>query len=111
MAGSLATEEDATLAITEDAAAAIKGIVGSPGLPQGAGLRITQEQGREPDGKPRTDLRLSVVAGPEDGDEVLEAERIFIDPETANLLDDRLLDADVVDDEVRFSLDVQAESR
>jgi iron-sulfur cluster assembly protein len=79
-------------------------------MPEGAGLRITQEQGTEPDGKPRTDLRLSVVPGPEEGDEVLDAERIFIDPDAAELLDDRLLDADVVDDEVRFSLDVQAES-
>jgi iron-sulfur cluster assembly protein len=99
------------LAITEDAAAAIKGIVGSPGMPQGAGLRITQEMGREPDGKPRTDLRLSVVAAPEEGDQVLEAERIFIDPDAAELLDNRLLDANVVDDEVRFSLDMQAEAR
>ncbi len=99
------------LAITEDAAAAIKGIVGSPGLPEGAGLRITQELSTEADGRaPRTDLRLSVVAGPEEGDEVLEAERIFVDPEAAEFLDDKLLDADFVDDEVRFSLDIQAES-
>jgi hypothetical protein len=99
------------LAITEDAAAAIKGIVNSPGLPEGAGLRITQEVGTEPDGEtPRTDLRLSVVAGPEEGDEVLADERVFVDPGAAELLDDRLLDADIVDDEVRFSLDVQAES-
>jgi hypothetical protein len=99
------------LAITEDAAAAIKGIVGSPGLPDGAGLRITQEQNVESDGQtPRTDLRLSVVAAPEDGDQVLEAERVFVDPDAAELLADKLLDADVVDDEVRFSLDIQAES-
>jgi hypothetical protein len=99
------------LAITEDAAAAIKGIVGAPGLPEGAGLRITREQHVEADGEtPRTDLRLSVVAAPEEGDDVFEAERIFLDPEAAELLDDKLLDADVVDDEVRFSLDVQAES-
>ena len=99
------------LAITEDAAAAIKGIVGSPELPESAGLRITQEMSTEVDGQaPRTDLRLSVVAGPEEDDEVLEAERIFLDPEAAGFLDDKLLDADIVDDEVRFSLDVQAES-
>ncbi len=99
------------LAITEDAAAAIKGIVGSPGLPEGAGLRITQELNTEADSEtPRTDLRLSVVAGPQEGDEVLADERVFVDPEAAELLDDKLLDADVVDDEVRFSLDVQAES-
>ncbi len=99
------------LAITEDAAAAIKGIVGSPGLPEGAGLRITQELNTEADGEtPRIDLRLSVVAGPQEGDEVLADERVFVDPEAAELLDDKLLDADVVDDEVRFSLDLQAES-
>jgi iron-sulfur cluster assembly protein len=97
-------------AITEDAAAAIKGIVGSPGVPEGAGLRITREVNEEAGGEgQRTDLRLSVVAGPQEGDEVLEAERIFLDPDTARLLEDRLLDADVVDDEVRFRLDFQAE--
>ena len=99
-------------AITEDAAAAIKGIVGAPGLPEGAGLRITQEQHAEADGEARrTDLRLSVVAEPEEGDEVLADERIFLAPETASFLDDKLLDADIVDDEVQFSLDIQAETQ
>jgi iron-sulfur cluster assembly protein len=99
------------LCITEDAAAAINGIVSSAGLPEGAGLRITQELNTEAEDGPRTDLRLSVVAAPEEGDEVLQAERIFIDPGAADLLDDKLLDADVVDQEVQFSLDVQAEAR
>jgi iron-sulfur cluster assembly protein len=95
------------LAITEDAAAAIKGIVGAPGVPEGAGLRITQE--RHVEGE-RADLRLSVVAEPEEGDDVLADERIFVAPEAAKFLNDKLLDADIVDDEVRFSLDIQAES-
>ncbi len=98
------------LALTEDAAAAIRGIVGAPGLPETAGLRITQEVKTDADGEQRTDLRLSVVAAPEEGDEVLEHEKIFIDPEAASLLSNKLLDADFVDDEVRFSLDFQAES-
>jgi hypothetical protein len=62
-------------------------------------------------GEPRTDLRLSVVAGPQEGDEVLDDERVFIDPDAAELLDDKLLDADVLGEDVQFSLDVQAESR
>lgn len=99
------------LAISEDAAAAIRGIVGASGVPEGAGLRITREQITDESGKPRTDLRLSLVAAPEEGDEVLEAERVFVDPGAAELLDDKLLDADYVGDDVRFSLDVQAESR
>ena len=99
------------LAISEDAAAAIRGIVGAPGVPEGAGLRITREMNTDDSGEPRTDLRLSVVASPQEGDEVLEEERVFVDPDAIELLDDRLLDADVVGDDVRFSLDVQAESR
>ena len=99
------------LAISEDAAAAIRGIVGAPGVPEGGGLRITSEVNTDEGGEPRTDLRLSVVAAPQEGDEVLEEERVFVDPDAAELLDDKLLDADFVGDDVRFSLDVQAESR
>jgi len=99
------------LAISEDAASAIRGIVGAPGIPDGAGLRITREEVKDEGGAPRTDLRLSVVAGPEEGDEVLDEERVFVDPGATELLDDKLLDADVVGDDVRFTLDVQAESR
>jgi iron-sulfur cluster assembly protein len=98
------------LAITEDAAEAIKRIVGSSGFPAGAGLRITRELNTEGEGAPRTDLRLSVVAGPREGDEILEPEPIFLDPSAAQFLDDKLLDADVVDQDVQFRLDVQAET-
>ena len=98
------------LAITEDAAAAIDSIVASRGLPQGAGLRITQEVNTESEGKARTDLRLSPVESAEEGDVVLEGTQVFLEPETAEFLDNKLLDADVEGEEVRFSLDVQAES-
>ena len=99
------------LAISEDAATAIRGIVESEGVPEGAGLRITREESTDPAGNARTDLRLSVVAGPQEGDQVLEVERVFVDPACTDLLDDKLLDADVVDDDVQFSLDIQAEAR
>jgi iron-sulfur cluster assembly protein len=99
------------LAISEDAAAAIRGIVESEGVPDGAGLRITREESTDQAGNSRTDLRLSVVAAPQEGDEVLETERVFVDPDCIELLDDKLLDADYVDDDVRFSLDIQAETR
>lgn len=98
------------LAITEDAAAAIYSIVASSGLPEGAGLRITQELNTETEGAARTDLRLSLVESAEEGDEVLEGTQIFLEPEAADFLDNKLLDADVEGEEVSFSLDVQAES-
>jgi iron-sulfur cluster assembly protein len=99
------------LAITEDAATAIDSIVASSGLPEGAGLRITQEVNTRSGGEARTDLRLSVVESAEEGDEVLEDVRIFLQREAADFLDNKLLDADVEGDEVRFSLDIQAESQ
>jgi iron-sulfur cluster assembly protein len=99
------------LAITEDAATAIDSIVASSGLPQGAGLRITQELNPQSGQEGRTDLRLSVVESAEEGDEVLDDVQIFLEPEAADFLDDKLLDADVEGNEVRFSLDIQAESQ
>ena len=99
------------LAITEDAATAIDSIVASSGLPQGAGLRITQELNTQSGQEGRTDLRLSVVECAEEGDEVLEDVRIFLEPQAAALLHNRLLDADVEGDRVHFSLDIQAESQ
>lgn len=99
------------LAITEDAAAAIDSIVSRSGLPEGAGLRITHELNTQVEGEARTDLRLSMVEAAQENDQVLEDTHIFLDPKTAELLNDRLLDADMEDGEVRFSLDVQAEAR
>ena len=99
------------LAITEDAAAAVDSIVASSGLPEGAGLRITQELNTQSGEEARTDLRLSLVESAEDGDEVLEDVQIFLEPQAADFLDNKLLDADVEGDEVRFSLDIQAESQ
>ncbi len=97
-------------AITEDAATAIDSILVSSGLPEGAGLRITREVSTEGE-EARTDLRLSPVEAAEEGDQVLEDVRIFLTPEAADFLDDKLLDADVDEGDVRFSLDLQAESR
>ncbi len=99
------------LAVTEDAATAIDSILASSGLPDGAGLRITQEVNTQSGGDTRTDLRLAVVESAEEGDEVLEDVRIFLDPQAADFLDNKLLDADVEGEDVRFSLDVQAESQ
>ncbi len=99
------------LAITEDAAAAIDSIVASSGLPEGAGLRITQELNTQSGEEARTDLRLSLVESAEEGDEVLADVQIFLEPQAADFLDNKLLDADVEGDEVRFSLDIQAESQ
>ena len=92
------------LAVTENAASAVSGILASSELPAEAGLRITTEPVQAEEGVERTDLRLSVVEGPEESDQVIDEAPIFLEPEAAALLDDKLLDAEVVDDQVNFRL-------
>ncbi len=100
------------LAITEDAAAAIKGIVGARrDCRTGAGLRITQELNTETEER-REPTSACPWSSPRrratrcsSGEPDLRRAR-----DAAEFLDDKLLDADVVDEEVRFSLDVQAET-
>jgi iron-sulfur cluster assembly protein len=56
------------LTITDTAAEAIKGIVASPQVPEGAGLRIA----RRPDSPPVAAFEVSVAAVPAEEDEVVE---------------------------------------
>lgn len=99
------------LAITEDAATAIDSIVASSGLPEGAGLRITQEVNPQSGEEARPDFRLSPAKSAEEGDVVLEDVRIFIEPGAADFLDNKLLDADVEGDKVHFSFGIKAEAQ
>jgi hypothetical protein len=97
------------LAITPDAAQAISGIISTSELPEGAGLRITSEviavdAGEGESGETRTDLRLSLAERPQEGDQVAGGGQVFIEPGTAWMLDDKLLDAEVSGDEVQFGL-------
>ena len=67
-----------------------------------AGLRITR--GVAPDGQPG--LKLSVADAPESDDAVVAAENtpVFLDAEAAELLDDKVLDAQVEGGQVGFML-------
>lgn len=91
------------LAVSESAATAIGGIISSRDLPDGAGVRLAREPSGPADGD-GGGIRLDLVTQPEAGDEVLEDAQVFIEPETARLLDDKLLDAEVAGDEVRFAV-------
>jgi iron-sulfur cluster assembly protein len=95
------------LAVTEEAASAIDDILASPELPDEAGMRITAEFGVTDEGTPRTELRLAVVETPEANDQVVEDAPVFLEPEAAALLDDKVLDADVAGDQVQFDVKEQ----
>ena len=90
------------LALTENAVAAIRGIISSSPVPDG-GIRIATETGST---SSRTDLRMSLEEEPGPKDRVLSAAeaRIFLAPEADTLLDDQVLDADTSGERIRFSL-------
>jgi Fe-S cluster assembly iron-binding protein IscA len=94
------------LTLTRDAAEAVRAIaVASPEVPDDSGLRIRRrdQEGAEPG------LELTMVENPEADDAVVEAEgaRVFVDAELAPELDDKVLDAAVVGDQVQFTLSNQ----
>jgi hypothetical protein len=91
------------LAVSETAATAIDGILTSRDLPEGAGVRLSQETPADDDGGD-TGIRLDLVSEPIVGDEVIEDASVYVEPETARLLDDKVLDAEVNGDQVRFAV-------
>ena len=90
------------LTITQTAAEAVDSIVASAPGPDTAGLRISQHAGE--DGQPM--FALALVAEPEPTDHVLDGQgahaSVFIESQTADLLDDKVLDARVMDNQVGF---------
>lgn len=78
------------LTVTENAATAIRDITSQDAVPPGSGLRIFAEDGGNA-------LTLSLVAEPEDGDEVVDSAgaRLFLDRLAAQLLHDKELDVTV----------------
>jgi iron-sulfur cluster assembly protein len=96
------------LALTEDAVDAVKRLVeSSDETTDSSGLRMVAE----PVGL-RTNLQLSVVPLPAEDDQIIEEQgaRIFLEPEAAALLDDKVLDASVEQGQVAFTLADQGEA-
>jgi Fe-S cluster assembly iron-binding protein IscA len=93
------------LTLTDDAAQAIEEMLAAPGMPEGAGVRITAAV-------PSTDagaapgLQAGLAPAPEGSDEVIEeaGARVFVEDTVAGLLDDKFLDADASGDKVLFSI-------
>jgi iron-sulfur cluster assembly protein len=95
------------LALTDSAVEAVKALVeSSDDAVDTSGLRMVAEP--TPVG---TNLRLSVVSLPAEDDEVIEDQgaRVFLEPDAASLLDDKVLDASVDQGQLAFTLADQIE--
>jgi iron-sulfur cluster assembly protein len=90
------------LTLTSDAAAAVRTMAEvAPELPSDSGLRIHAE----PAGEGRLGVELTLVEGPDENDYVIEeaGARVFVEPEAALYLEDKILDATLAGDRVQFT--------
>jgi iron-sulfur cluster assembly protein len=97
----------ALLALTDSAVEAVKNILSSlDEVPETGGLRMVAERAGT-----QANFQLSVVPLPAEDDEVIEEKgaRVFLEPEAASLLEDKVLDASVEQDQVAFTIADQIE--
>jgi iron-sulfur cluster assembly protein len=78
------------LTLTDNAVTVIRDLTAQPEVPDGAGLRIATDPSAGA-------LMLAVAAQPAQHDQVVDESgaRIFLDPEAAEMLDNKALDAAV----------------
>jgi Fe-S cluster assembly iron-binding protein IscA len=96
------------LTLTESAKEMVRDMVSADGAPEGSGLRIAAAH--DETGGPA--LSLELAAAPAEGDQVLDDEgtRVFLEPEAASMLDDKVLTAQRHDDHYHFSLEDQGDA-
>jgi len=92
------------LTLTENASTIVRDITAQPGMSETAGLRITSEGAGDQPG-----FAISAADQPQADDEVVEQAGavVYLEPQAAELLDDKILDA-AVDPEgkVEFALGI-----
>jgi iron-sulfur cluster assembly protein len=90
------------LTLTPTAAEAVRRLVDNAPTEAAEGLRIAPGQATAEG----TSLQISIVDGPEiDDQEVLESgAHVFLEPEVAEFMEDKVLDAEVEETGVRFSI-------
>jgi Fe-S cluster assembly iron-binding protein IscA len=95
------------LTISPEASDAIRGILDASNAPDGAMFRIAP-QGQDGT-SPGPSLAVSIIDSPPPEDQIIEGEdvEVAVDPTAAVMLDDKQLDADVIGDQVNFSIGEQ----
>jgi iron-sulfur cluster assembly protein len=93
------------LALTENATQAVEAIVAGQQLPDGGGLRVSSVASPSDNStNPDPDLRLTVVDAPQPGDELVDGAPVYVEPGTAELVSDKVLDARISEEQVQFTL-------
>jgi iron-sulfur cluster assembly protein len=95
-------EVSALLSLTDSAVQAVTEIISSSDeFSQTGGLRMVAEQAGT-----QVNFQLSVVPVPAEDDEVIEEQgaRVFLEPDAASLLDDKVLDATLEQNKVAFMI-------
>jgi iron-sulfur cluster assembly protein len=98
------------LAVTEAAASAVNTILSGSELPDEGGMRISRAPATQNSDSGELTLSLHLVPGPEEGDQVVGGEHVFVDPDAAEALDDKVLHAEVVENQVQFVIGQQTET-
>ena len=90
------------LTLTENASTIVRDITTQPGLPETAGLRITSDGDQ-------SSFAIAAADNAEPADQVVEqaGATLYLDPQAATVLEDKILDAAVDDSgQVEFALAV-----
>jgi iron-sulfur cluster assembly protein len=94
-------------AVTPDAAEALQTIVANAELPDTAGLKLQAHPESNNGHGPTTNLFLDVVLAPDPDDTRVDGAPLYVDSAAADLLADKVLDADVSGDgaeNIEFSI-------
>jgi Fe-S cluster assembly iron-binding protein IscA len=81
------------LTVTEAAEKAVSALLAQEGQQQGGGLRFAMQNEQEAEAQ----LGLSVAATPGNNDQVLDSDegaKVFLEPQAAQFLDDKVLDVE-----------------
>jgi iron-sulfur cluster assembly protein len=95
------------LVLTEAAAEVVKSVTATPQAPDGAGIRIASSA---PEPEAAGALQVTAELAPGENDQVIEAAgaHVYLEPQAAAYLDDKVLDAQVDSaGKAHFSLGVQ----
>ncbi|MBO0769460.1 MAG: hypothetical protein J2O48_12320 [Solirubrobacterales bacterium] len=91
------------LTLTPTATEAVTALLQNPELPESSGVRL--QPGTDATGQPA--IGVAVVEAPADGDQLVPAgagNDVFLAPEVVNWLDDQVLDAEMHDKRVAFTI-------